>query len=203
MLGGWLIAMEGIDGAGKTTQVGLLADALRAIGHEVVVTKEPTSGPSGQKIRELSMAGADITPEEELGYFIADRHEHVRDLIEPALARGAVVITDRYYLSNVAYQGARGLSADEVLARNEALFPAPSAAILLEVTPQEGLRRVVARGGPLNQSYEQAPFLTRVSEIFAGLGCSYLKRVAGEASPEVVHAEVKRALAGLFDFAGD
>jgi dTMP kinase len=187
---GWLIAFEGIDGAGKTTQANLLAETLRARGHTVVLTKEPTSGPHGQKIRELSTAGADFTPEDELGYFIEDRKEHLRDLIGPALAEGKVVITDRYYLSNVAYQGARGLDPEDILARNEALFPAPAAVVLIEVSPEEGLRRVRARGGALNLSYEREDFLSGVVRVFGTVKRDYLHRIAGERTVDTVREDV-------------
>jgi len=196
---GALIAVEGIDGAGKTTQAELLAAVLRERGRTVVLTKEPTHGPHGQKIRELSTAGAPISPDEELGYFIDDRREHVRELIAPALARGEVVITDRYYLSNVAYQGARGLSPDEILSRNEVLFPEPDVILLIEVSPEEGLRRVHARGGPLNQSFERADFLERASKIFAAVDRPCIRRIPGEDPPDVVHASVRETLRADFD----
>ena len=195
---GWLIAVEGIDGAGKTTQVGLLAGALRALGHGVVTTKEPTDGPSGRKIRELSSAGTAIPPEEELQYFIDDRREHVRDLIEPALTRGEVVITDRYYLSNVGYQGARGLAPRSILERNESLFPEPHAVLLIEVPPDVGLARVEARGEPLNRSFERIDFLERVVEVFAEIDRPYIHRVSGEGTPDAVHAGVRDALRHIF-----
>lgn len=191
---GWLIAFEGIDGAGKTTQANLLAETLRGRGHEVVLTKEPTSGPHGQKIRELSTAGAPLEPEEELGYFIEDRKEHIRDLVQPALAAGKVVITDRYYLSNVAYQGARGLDPEDILARNEALFPAPAAVLLIQVSPEEGLRRVRARGDALNLSYEREDFLAKVVRVFAGVKRDYLERIDGERAVEQVEVDVWSAV---------
>ena len=192
---GRLIALEGIDGAGKSTQADLLAQALRAAGRVVMITREPTDGLHGAKIRRLSSEGAKLSPEEELDYFIADRSEHVRDVISPALARGEVVITDRYYLSNVAYQGARGLSPESILERNEALFPPPAPAILLQTSADLGLERVRSRGGALNQAYEHEAFLERVAAIYAGLQCDYLVRVVADGPPEVVHASVMGALA--------
>ena len=192
---GRLIALEGIDGAGKSTQADLLAQALRAAGRVVRVTREPTDGLHGAKIRRLSSEGAKLSPEEELDYFIEDRREHVRDVISPALARGEVVITDRYYLSNVAYQGARGLSPELILERNEALFPPPAPAILLQTSANLGLERVRSRGGALNQAYEHEAFLERVAAIYAGLRCEYLVRVVADGPPEVVHASVMAALA--------
>jgi dTMP kinase len=191
---GWLIVFEGIDGAGKSTQVERLAGFLRGQGRVVQTTREPTTGQYGAKIRQLSGEGAPLSLEEELALFVEDRREHVRDLIEPALARGEVVLSDRYYLSNVAYQGARGLEPGAILARNEALFPAPTAAILLEASAQEGLGRVLARGGELNRAYEQEDFLVRVAEIYAELDLPYLIRVPATGSPEQVHAGILRAL---------
>lgn len=203
MAAGRLIAIEGIDGAGKTTQVEMLVDALRAAGHEVVPTKEPTNGPHGRRIRAMSTAGEPVSPADQLECFVADREEHVRDLIAPALARGAVVVTDRYYLSNVAYQGAGGLDPDEILARNEKRFPVPDAIVLIVVSPAEGLRRVRARGGELNQAFEREDFLERVAEVFARVLRPYVHRVDGEARPEVVHAVVREALRGVVDLGAD
>ena len=196
---GGLIVFEGIDGAGKSTQVDLLARALEAEGRSVVTTREPTDGPHGARIRSLSSQGAAVSLEEELEYFIEDRKEHVREVISPALSRGEVVISDRYYLSNVAYQGARGLSAAEVLARNEALFPHPTAAILLETSPRRALGRVEERGEALNLAYEREDFLVRVAGIYAEIDRPYLVRVAGEGSPGEVHQRVVGALSGLLE----
>jgi dTMP kinase len=196
---GTLIAIEGIDGAGKTTQVEMLVGALRAAGHEVVATKEPTSGPHGRRIRAMSTAGEPVSPADQLESFVADREEHVRDLIAPALARGAVVVTDRYYLSNVAYQGAGGLDPEEILARNEKRFPVPDAVVLIVVSPAEGLRRVRARGGELNQAFEREDFLERVAHVFARVSRPYVHRVDGEAQPAAVHAAVREALRSVVD----
>ena len=196
---GWLIAFEGIDGAGKTTQVDLLAAALREEGRNVVTTREPTDGPHGAKIRGLSSRGTPISLEDELEYFIADREEHVRECIAPVLERGDVVITDRYYFSNVAYQGARGLSPAEILERNEKLFPPPTAVVLLELPASRGLGRVRSRGEDLNRAYEQEDFLARVAEIYAGIERPYLVRVQATGSPQDVHSAVVRALEPLLE----
>jgi dTMP kinase len=194
---GWLIAFEGIDGAGKSTQVELLAAALRREGHTVVTTREPTDGPHGAKIRKLSSQGTAISLQDELDCFLEDRKEHVRELIAPALARGDVVITDRYYLSNVAYQGARGLSPAAILERNEGLFPLPTAAVLLEASASLGLGRVRARGESLNRAYEREDFLTQVAEIYAEIERPYLVRVPVVGTPEEVHRAIVLGLEPL------
>ena len=95
---GVLLALEGIDGSGKSTQADLLAGALKRRGAEVVLTREPTSGPAGQRLRDyLSGPARHLSPALELAQFVADRREHVAKVIRPALAAGRVVITDRYY----------------------------------------------------------------------------------------------------------
>ena len=129
---GAFVVFEGGDGAGKSTQCRLLADALRARGHEVVVTREPGGTPIGEAIREVLLgAGSDgMAARTEALLFAAARAEHAAALIRPAVARGAVVISDRYLDSSVAYQGAaRGLGEDRIaelsLWATEGLRPRP------------------------------------------------------------------------------
>lgn len=101
--GGLLIAIEGIDGAGKTTLARRLTTTLEAAGARVVLSKEPTNGPWGTKLRQSAATGR-LSADEEAELLIRDRHEHVDTLIAPALARGDIVILDRYFPSMVAYQ---------------------------------------------------------------------------------------------------
>ena len=187
---GKLIAFEGIDGCGKSTQLELLAGVLRARGLAVVTTREPTSGEHGRRIREMARSGRPVAPEEELRWFVLDRREHVAGVIEPALARGEWVLTDRYYLSSVAYQGARGLDSAEILADSEREFPQPDLAILVRVSPELGIERVNSRAGAAEPVFEDLEFLRRVAEIFDQLGCNYLVAVDGNGSPEAVHERV-------------
>jgi dTMP kinase len=173
---GLLLAMEGIDGAGKTTQVRALASLLAAAGVPFVTTKEPTGGPWGRKIRESARSGR-LSLADELDAFLRDRREHVAEVLEPALAAGKVVLVDRYYFSTVAYQGARGLDPAELLARN-AFAPAPDILVVLDVAPALGLARVRARGDVADQ-FEREDQLTRAREIFRGLELPYLLLVDG------------------------
>ncbi|MFZ5799516.1 MAG: dTMP kinase, partial [Thermodesulfobacteriota bacterium] len=138
---GILIAIEGIDGTGKSTQVGLLARYLRGKGCEVIETREPTGGPYGRRIRELFVDRSSCTLEEELNLFIEDRRQHVREVIAPALERGLIVLTDRYYFSTAAYQGAAGMNPAEVFARNS-FAPRPDLVILLTMSPEISLVRI-------------------------------------------------------------
>lgn len=187
---GKLIAFEGIDGCGKSTQLQLLADALAARGVDVVTTREPTDGEHGRRIREMARSGKSVDPRQELEWFVDDRREHVSELIEPALEAGRTVLTDRYYLSSVAYQGARGLDAKAILEASEAEFPLPDLAIVVEVTPEHGIERIRTRGGTAEPVFEELDFLRKVAGVFAGLTCPYIVRVPGDDLPEVVHARV-------------
>jgi len=187
---GKLIAFEGIDGCGKSTQLEMLAGALRARGLEVVTTREPTRGEHGRRIREMAQSGKRVPPEEELRWFVLDRREHVADVIEPALAQGKLVLTDRYYLSSVAYQGAHGLDPAAILADSEREFPQPDLAVLLRISPEQGLERVKARKGPAEPVFEEQVFLREVARIFDELGAGYLVNADGNGSPEQVHARV-------------
>ena len=164
--GGLLIAVEGIDGAGKTTLAHALADRFRAAGYLVNYGKEPTAGTWGQILR-ASAANGRLSPAEELHYLVMDRQEHVASVIAPTLAEGGVVILDRYYPSTAAYQGAAGLDVDWLLQQN-AFAPVPDVVLLLDVDPEEGLRRIYARGDTPNH-FETPDALARAREIFLNM----------------------------------
>jgi dTMP kinase len=186
--GGRLIAFEGLDGCGKSTQLERLAARLRAVDCDVVTTREPTDFPSGLRIREMARSGEELDPEEELRWFVEDRRGHVAEVIAPALRASRIVLTDRYYLSTVAYQGARGLDYERILADSEAEFPIPDLVVLLEIDPQIGLDRVHARGSELEGVFEEREFLTRVAAVFDALDCTYLERVPGAGEPDPIEA---------------
>ncbi len=196
---GRLIAFEGIDGCGKSTQVERLARALRADGRDVVVTAEPTQGSWGRRIREMARSGTPVDAEEELRWFFADRRDHVAQVVAPALAAGQLVLTDRYYLSTVAYQGARGLDWRKILADSEAEFPAPDLVLLLEIDAAAGLARVRARGHAMESVFEDADRLARVAEIFAALALPCIERIAAAGDPDAVEAQVRTAVTRRLD----
>jgi dTMP kinase len=171
---GLFIVMEGLDGAGKTTQAHLLVERLKADRHDAVYLKEPTTGQWGMKIRKIAEQGRDhVTPDEELEYFIKDREEDARLNIIPALNSGKTVVMDRYIYSNAAYQGALGFDPEMIFARNNG-FPKPDAVFFLEIPPDEGLKRVNTRG-TANEGFEKIDYLKRVNSIFCGDHNGFLK----------------------------
>jgi dTMP kinase len=169
---GILIAVEGIDGAGKTTQANLLAEFFTSAGEEIVRSKEPTDGPWGRKIRASAATGR-MSPADELHAFTEDRKEHVRDLLLPALRAGKIVILDRYFYSTIAYQGANGLDAGTIAADMFATFPTPDAVLLVDVPPAVGLARIVEGRGEKPNAFEQLEHLQDVRQIFLALAAKH------------------------------
>ena len=194
MNGGTLIVLEGSDGSGKSTQCSAIAQALRERGREVVETREPTDGEWGTRIRALARSDERVAPEQELHWFVEDRREHVAAVIVPALAAGRTVVCDRYFLSSVAYQGARGLDWETILAESELAFPVPDRALLFELSIDEALARIRARGGPAEPAFEHANYLRRVAAIFAAIERPYLRRIDAGARPEAVLGQALAAL---------
>ena len=162
-MAGLFISFEGVDGVGKTTQVGRLRDYALSLGYDVVVTREPGGTPLGRALRRLLLHGvpsgadgdaaaapqpapaADIAPRAEALIFAADRAQHVAEKIRPALERGAVVITDRYLDSSLAYQaGGRELTPAEI--RNLSLWATgnllPERTYLLDMAPSQSHERL-------------------------------------------------------------
>jgi dTMP kinase len=173
---GVFIAIEGGDGAGKSTQARLLARRLRAAGHDVVLTYEPGDTRIGQDVRRLvlDVASEGLDARAEALLYAADRAEHVASLIRPALERGAVVITDRYIDSSIAYQGvARGLGADEVAALS--MFATggllPDLTVVLDVPEDVRRPRITGLGDRLER--EAAEFHETVRK-------AYLERAAAD-----------------------
>jgi len=196
---GALIVFEGIDGCGKSTQLARAVTLLRARGLDPVVTREPTDGVWGRRIREMARGGDAVAPETELAWFFEDRREHMRDVVAPALAAGRIVLSDRSYVSTVAYQGARGLDADGILADSEAEFVKPDLVLLFEIGPRQAAERIEARGGAREPVFENLPFQERVAALFAALEIDGLVRIDATRDEEAIAADVRRALDALLD----
>jgi dTMP kinase len=186
-----LLVLEGIDGSGKTTQAHLLAGALKRRGFKVVLTREPTSGEAGQRLRHyLSGPTRHLRPAVELALFIADRREHVARVIRPALAAGQVVITDRYYYSSVAYQGALGLDPARILALHESFAPSPHLVFILTLPPEAAVDRLSRSPGRRRQVSEGRAYLEQAAAIYASLSGPHIHRVDALADPEAIHARL-------------
>jgi dTMP kinase len=185
---GLLLAFEGIDGTGKSSQVRILAETLSGEGYPVVVTREPTDGPYGREIRAFFAKRHQLSPAAELELFMNDRRQHVREVIAPALAAGQIVLTDRYYLSTAAYQGAAGRDPEEIMAANEAFAPVPDLVLLLTLPPALGIRRIREQRGEVLNDFEQEEALAKVARIFATLRRDYITRIDASGSLAEVQA---------------
>jgi len=158
---GLFISFEGSEGCGKSTQIARLATRIRDSGREVITMREPGGTPIGEQIRNLLQydeAGKAMTPEAEILLFASSRAQLVREVIRPALLRGAVVLCDRFLDSTTVYQGvARALAREEVQAINgfavgETL---PDLTILLDLDAAEGRRRAAGRKGPKDRMEQE------------------------------------------------
>ncbi|MGV9693107.1 dTMP kinase, partial [Streptomyces sp. NPDC003444] len=197
---GFFIALEGGDGAGKSTQVQALADWIRAKGHEVVVTREPGATPIGKRLRSilLDVSSAGLSNRAEALLYAADRAEHVDSLVRPALERGAIVLSDRYIDSSVAYQGAgRDLSPTEIarISRWATDGLVPHLTVVLDVSPETARERFTE--APDRLESEPPEFHARVRAGFLALAAAdpsrYLVVDAGQ-EPEAVTTVVRHRL---------
>jgi dTMP kinase len=162
---GVFIVFEGIDGSGKSTHIKALADELRSQGNSVLTTSEPSKDRIGNFIRRYAERNdSRLTPETEALLFAADRFEHVKTVIEPALRRGRIVISDRYLYSSLAYQGAGGLEVDWIREMNR-FAPKPDLGILLDILPEFSLQRVNRR----KTVFEDSDYLRKVRNIYLQL----------------------------------
>jgi dTMP kinase len=206
---GLFIAFEGGEGAGKSTQSTLLVHWLADRGYEVVATREPGATEIGRWLRDLLLDPANnLSPRAEALLYAADRAEHVASVIRPALARGAIVVTDRYIDSSLAYQGAgRDLSTAEVdrLSRFATSGLKPDLTVLLDVTVAQGLGRAEERSAeqheaPDRHESESADFHQLVRDAFRALADADSQRylVVDAGLPrEVIHQLIVRRIADL------
>jgi dTMP kinase len=173
---GRLIAFEGGEAAGKSTQVAALAEWLTAAGRTVRVTREPGATELGRRIRELLLhTDSAIAPRAEALLFAADRAEHVASVIEPALLAGEVVLTDRYVDSSLAYQGGgRELTIEDVRGLSDWATSGlvPDLTVLLDLPAREGLARAGRRGATDRLEAESIEFHDRVRAAFLSLAAA-------------------------------
>lgn len=178
---GLFITFEGGEGSGKSTQISVLKKRLEAAGREVIETREPGGTPLGEYIRNLLQhdeAGEGMSAESELLLFSASRAQHVRELIEPALLAGKIVLCDRFLDSSAIYQGiARAIDAQHVKVINEFAvgLTKPDLTILIDLSPEVGLARVRARSNGEFDRMEQESL-----EFFQSVRAGYLDLAAAE-----------------------
>ena len=204
-MAGTFITLEGIDGCGKSTQVELLVEALQRSDSEVVVLREPGGTAISEKIRSLLLdpANSEMCPECELLLYEASRAQLVREVIEPALARDAYVVCDRFFDSTYAYQhGGRGLEEALVETANclGSCGLAPTRTIVFDLDPAEALKRAT-KGGTDRLEAEGLGFEQRVRAAYLDLAEREPERVHvvnATGTPEEVFARVAALLA---DFA--
>ncbi|HYH07596.1 MAG TPA: dTMP kinase [Thermoanaerobaculia bacterium] len=187
MTNGVFITFEGIEGSGKTTQQQRLAAYLRERGRTVVTTKEPGGTPLADRIRAILLDSASvIDPIAEVFLFAASRRQHTTEIIEPALARGEVVLCDRYADSTLAYQGfGRLIDLDRLRTLNDWATDAlkPDVTLLYDLPEETGVRRAVSRNASAEQDEgrfeaEDPRFHRRVREGYRALAVAEPARFA-------------------------
>lgn len=201
---GRFITFEGIDGSGKSTQARLLAEHLRAAGHPVDLTREPGGSPGAEEIRRLVLEGDPDrwSPETELLLFTAARRDHLERVIDPGVAAGRVVISDRFADSTRMYQG---LGRGDLRALVDELHRLmigrePDLTLLIDMDPERGLERALSRGGT-EERFESfgADLQTRMRQGFLDLAAEFPERIVvidGNRAIDAVAADVRRVVIG-------
>jgi dTMP kinase len=197
---GFLLSFEGSEGCGKSTQIRLLAERLRAQGRQVEVLREPGGTAVGEEVRHLlqhAKAGDGMTAEAELLLFAASRAQLVREKIRPLLAAGSFVILDRFLDSTAVYQGvARGLPVESVKAINEFATGGtlPCATILLDMDAETAQQRIHAEGRALDRMENQPlAFFEKVRQGYLELARAEADRIAvvdAAQPPQVIHEQI-------------
>jgi len=197
-----LIVLEGPEGAGKTTQLRKLAELLGAAGKPVIAVREPGGTPLGDEIRKLLLhdPSSDVAPSAESLLFMASRAQLVAREINPALASGAIVLLDRFFLSTYAYQVAgRGLPEEEVAAANRLATGSlrPDVTLLLSLPVAVGLKRATRRGPHDRMEQSDAAFHERVARAFEQFATQEWQDAHPEAGPVVI-VDARGSVADVF-----
>jgi len=185
-----LVNLEGIDGCGKSTQSKLLREKLEGEGEKVIILKEPTKRPHGQKLWDVLHGKRKASNEEILELFVLDRKQHVEEKIQPSLDNGAVVLMDRYYYSSMAYQVAGGIDVEEI--REKHIFaPKPDVVLIFDLPVSVALERV--KGHSDADEFEKEEHLEKVREAYLDLENDPLVRIVdATGTPEEIFGNVWR-----------
>lgn len=174
------VTLEGIEGSGKSTLVKLLREKLDSYGIPSLCTREPGGCPLGQQIRPLLLNVTQcLEPRAELFLFLADRAQHVRELIRPALAEGKLVLCDRYADSTIAYQGSgRGMDVDILQQLNNFATDGlwPDLTFILDIAPEKGLARARGRNTAAGVDVEEGRFEAETLEFHSKIRQGFLAR---------------------------
>lgn len=198
--GGLLLAFEGIDGAGKTTQAKAAVEELKRRGFDAVYLREPTDGPHGTRLRQLMAAGRDsVSPREEFELFLADRAYDVEHNIRPALEMGKIVCIDRYYPSSMAYQGALGIDPEEIRRANEAFAPRPDVILFFRVPVEIGTARIRDSRTEGQNLFEHQSYLENVAAIFERMSFPQMVRLDATLPAGVLQSLVFRIIEGAIE----
>jgi dTMP kinase len=184
---GFFIVIEGIDGSGKDTHMKYISNELRERGYNVVETAEPSRDRVGTFLKRYAKSGGERLPAEtEALLYAADRYEHVKRVIEPALRRGQIVISNRYLHSSLAYQGAAGVDLDWIRELNRFALR-PDLGLLLDILPEYSLHRLKRR----RSIFESADYLRKVRDIYIRLARQgELVRVDADRPRKIVQGEL-------------
>jgi len=177
------IVLEGIDGCGKSTQSKLLSKWLKEHGKDVVLTAEPTKNEIGKFIREVLAGNHEVDAKTLALLFTADRYEHLKTLVEPALKEGKIVVSERYYYSTIAYQEAQGVERRWLIEMNK-FARKPDITIVLDVDPKLGAGRTTTQ-----EIFEKEEFLTKVRDNYMKFDEDLFK-IDGEQSKEDVFSDI-------------
>ncbi len=198
------ITLEGGEGAGKTTNLEFIRDQLERQGKRVVVTREPGGTPLGENIRAIFLGEGEISPETELLLVFAARAQHLRDVIEPALAAGAWVVCDRFTDASYAYQGGGRQVSPELIRRLEEMVQnglKPDLTILFDAPVEVGMARAKRRGASDRMESEDVEFYERVRIAYLQLAEHNPKRIKvidSSRSLQDVQANIAHLLLSLF-----
>jgi len=185
-----LVNLEGIDGCGKSTQSKLLREKLEEKGEKVLILKEPTKRPHGQKLWDVLHGKRKASNEEILELFVLDRKQHVEEKIQPALNDGNVVLMDRYYYSSMAYQVAGGIDVEEIREKH-AFAPKPDVVLIFDLPVSVALERV--KGHSDADEFEKEEHLEKVREAYLDLENDPLVRIVdATGTPEEIFGNVWR-----------
>ncbi len=187
---GVLVNLEGIDGCGKSTQSKLLLEKLEGKGEKVIILKEPTKRPHGQKLWDVLHGKRKASNEEILELFVLDRKQHVEEKIQPALDDGTVVLMDRYYYSSMAYQVAGGIDVEEI--REKHVFaPRPDVVLIFDLPVSVALERVKEHSDA--DEFEKDEHLEKVRTAYLDLENDPLVRIVdATGTPEEIFEDVWR-----------